>query len=160
VEDAWAELREAQDLTARKVRNSGLAVAIDIGERNDIHPRDKQNVGLRLALQALRNTYGLPVPSSGPTFKSLVTEGNSIRVRFDHTDGGLKSNGDLKGFQVAGSDGKFYWADARIDGDSVVVSSARVSQPVSVRYAWDTDPEATLYNGAGLPAVPFRTDHR
>jgi sialate O-acetylesterase len=160
VEDAWAELREAQDIVSRKVKNSGLAVAIDIGDRNDIHPKDKQTVGHRLALQALHKTYGMPIPCSGPTFRSATVLGNAVKVRFDHTDGGLTSKGELRGFQIAGADGKFYWADARVEGDSVLVTSPRVAQPAYVRYAWDTDPEASLYNAAGLPAVPFRTDHR
>ncbi|HWA83333.1 MAG TPA: hypothetical protein VG820_07875, partial [Fimbriimonadaceae bacterium] len=160
VEDGWAELREAQAMTAEKVRNTGLAVAIDIGDGNDIHPKDKQDVGLRLALAALHSAYGQNLPYSGPVFRSCRRDGSSLRVSFDHTDGGLKAGGNrLAGFQIAGKDKKFHWADARIDGNQVVVTSADVSDPVAVRYAWDMNPEATLYNGVGLPAVPFRSDH-
>lgn len=155
VEDAWAELREAQAIVARKVKNSGLAVTIDIGERNDIHPRNKQDVGRRLALQALNIAYGVMLEHSGPTFKSMKREGAAIRVRFDFARG-LHSKGELRGFQVAGSDGKFQWAEAKVDGDSVLISSPNVPVPMKVRYAWDTDPEAPLYNAAELPAVPFR----
>lgn len=155
VEDAWAEIREAQAMTASKVKNSGLAVAIDIGDHNDIHPKDKQDVGKRLALQALHVAYEFMLEYSGPVFKATKQEGAQLRVLFDHARG-LNSHGDLKGFQVAGPDGKFYWADAKIDGESVLVSAPQVAHPVSVRYAWDMDPEATLYNGADLPAVPFR----
>ncbi len=158
VDDDWAELREAQTFTASRVRNTGLAVLIDIGEGRDIHPKDKQDVGLRLALSALHIAYGQRLPYSGPTFKSTSREGSKLRVKFDHADGGLKAGGDkLAGFQVAGSDHKFHWADAIIQGDEVLLSSSAVAEPILVRYAWDSDPEATLYNGAGLPAVPFRS---
>jgi len=158
VDDAWADLREAQTMTAANVKNSGLAVAIDIGERNDIHPKDKQTVGQRLALVALHGAYHQNVPYAGPTFKSAVPQGSSIRVVFDHADQGLSFRGSrLAGFQLAGADAKFHWADARIEGNSVMVSSSEVAAPLYIRYAWDRDPEATLYNGAGLPAVPFRT---
>jgi sialate O-acetylesterase len=157
VDDAWAELREAQAMTARDVKNSGLAVAIDIGDRNDIHPKDKQTVGLRLALQALHVAYGNNgIEYSGPIFKAARRNGSTLVLTFEHAQG-LNSHGDLKGFQVAGADGTFHWADAKIDGQKVIVSSPEVGDPVYVRYAWDTDPEAALYNGAGLPAVPFRT---
>lgn len=157
-EDAWAELREAQAMTVKSVRNTGLAVAIDIGDGGDIHPKDKQDVGLRLALAALHVAYGQDLPHSGPVYRSLRRDGASLRIRFDHTDGGLKTSGDkLMGFQIAGKDKKFVWADARIEGNEVVVSSTSVPEPVAVRYAWDMNPEATLYNGAGLPAVPFRS---
>lgn len=157
--DAWAELREAQAMTVKSVRNTGLAVAIDIGDGADIHPKDKQNVGLRLALAALHVAYGQDLPYSGPVFRSLHRDGTTLRVRFDHVDGGLKTSGDkLLGFQVAGKDGKFFWADARIEVNEVVVSSASVPEPAAARYAWDMNPQATLYNGAGLPAIPFRSD--
>lgn len=158
-EDAWAELREAQALTARSVPNSGLAVTIDIGDAADIHPKDKRTVGERLARIALEKSYRRSVVSSGPTFRALSVRGSEARVRFDHTEGGLVVRGGSLGeFSVAGSDHIWRWATARIEGDEVVVSSPEVPRPVAVRYAWQANPLATLYNGAGLPAAPFRTD--
>jgi sialate O-acetylesterase len=158
-ESEWAELREAQAMTAKNVPNSGLAVAIDIGEANDIHPRNKQDVGKRLALQALAKTYGQKIVASGPEFREAKTEGNAIRLSFDHVGGGLAAKGgSLRGFSIAGADKKFVWADAKIDGAAIVVSSPQVSAPVAVRYAWTENPEATLFNAEGLPAIPFRTD--
>jgi sialate O-acetylesterase len=155
----WAELREAQALTAKNVPNSGLAVAIDIGEAGDIHPRNKQDVGKRLALEALAKTYKQPIVSSGPDFREAKVEGHAIRLSFDHVGGGLEAkDGVLKGFAIAGADKNFVWADAEIHGGSVVVSSPRVQDPVAVRYAWANNPEATLFNKEGLPAIPFRTD--
>jgi sialate O-acetylesterase len=158
-DDAWAELREAQAMTAKSVPHCGLAVAIDIGDAGDIHPKNKRDVGHRLALSALANTYGREVVGSGPWFRSLDVEGGKLRIRFDHSDGGLMFKGSsARSFAIAGDDRKFVWAKALIDGDTVVVSSPSVPQPVAVRYAWDSNPEACLYNGAGLPAVPFRSD--
>jgi sialate O-acetylesterase len=159
-DNTWAELREAQALTAQKVPHCGLALAIDIGEANDIHPKNKAEVGRRLALCALAKTYGKKIEYSGPWYKSMKVAGDSIRLRFDHVDGGLEAKGgDLKGFAIAGEDHHFVWADARIEGDTVVVSSSQVSKPIAVRYAWDINPVCNLYNRAGLPAVPFRTDN-
>ncbi|MCE9558101.1 MAG: hypothetical protein K8R88_04050 [Armatimonadetes bacterium] len=159
VESYWAELREAQFLTTRRVKNTGIAVATDIGDPVDIHPKNKQEVGRRLALAALKTAYGKKIAFAGPTYKSFKIEGSSIRLAFDHLDGGLTVQGDaLKGFAIAGADKKFYWAEARVDGRMVVVGCADVPNPVAVRYAWANNPEATLFNGAGLPAVPFRTD--
>ena len=158
-DDAWAELREAQWMTAQKVRNAGIATAIDIGESADIHPKNKQEVGRRLALVAEQKTYHMKVESSGPVFHSKKVEGSSIRLTFDHAEGGLTAkNGPLIGFSIAGDDHKWYWADARIDGNTVVVSASQVSSPVAVRYSWATYYESNLYNQAGLPAFPFRTD--
>lgn len=158
-DDAWAELRESQAMTARNVKNSGLAVTIDVGDPNDIHPKDKRTVGYRLALNALHGVYGEDVVYSGPTYRSMSVENGTIRLRFDHAEGGLAAKGGkLPAFAIAGADRKWVWADARIDGDTVVVSSPKVAQPVAVRYAWESNPVATLVNGAGLPAVPFRTD--
>lgn len=158
-DNEWAELREAQAITARSVPHSGLAVAIDIGEANDIHPKNKAEVGRRLALCALAQTYGKKVEFSGPWYKSMKTQGNTIRLSFDHVDGGLQAKGgELKGFAIAGDDHKFVWAKAEIDGKQVVVSAPGVDKPVAVRYAWDIDPICNLFNAAGLPAVPFRTD--
>ncbi len=157
-ESAWAELREAQLMTLA-LPNTGMAVIIDIGEANNIHPKNKQDVGKRLAAWALGTTYGKDVVISGPIYDSMTIEGNRIRMRFKHVDGGLVAKGGrLKGFAIAGEDRKFYWAHAKIDGDTVVVRSFRVPKPVAVRYAWADNPECNLYNAAGLPASPFRTD--
>ena len=159
VESDWAELREAQALTAKRVRNSGLASAIDVGDAGDIHPKEKKTVGERLALIALARDYGKPVVYRGPTYRSLTLRGSEAVVAFDHTEGGLVPRGGPLGeFSVAGADRKWRWATARIEGDRVVLSSPEVPRPVAVRYAWQTNPAATLTNGAGLPAVPFRTD--
>ncbi len=158
-DDAWAELREAQAMTAKNVPHCGLAVAIDIGDAADIHPKNKRDVGKRLALSALANTYGKDVAGSGPWFRAIEVKGGNLRVRFDHSDGGLQFKGpSARSFAIAGEDRKFTWAEAVIDGESIVVSSPAVPEPVAVRYAWDSNPEACLYNGAGLPAVPFRSD--
>jgi sialate O-acetylesterase len=155
----WAELREAQAMTAKSVPQCGLAVAIDIGEANDIHPKNKAEVGRRLALCALAQTYGKKIEFSGPWYKSMKIEGDSVLLSFDHVDGGLVAQGgELKGFAVAGEDRKFVWAKALIDGKRIVVSAPGIEKPVAVRYAWDINPVCNLYNQAGLPAVPFRTD--
>jgi sialate O-acetylesterase len=161
VESDWAELREAQDLTARSVGHSAIAVATDIGEAADIHPHNKQEVARRLALDAEAIAYGEKVEASGPVFTKMDIKGNTATLQFDHLAGGLQANGGgpLKGFAIAGDDKKFVWADAKIDGDSVVLSSPQVEHPTIVRYGWETNPaKANLYNKAGLPAPPFRTD--
>jgi len=157
-ESDWAELREAQTMTLREPQ-TGMAVTIDIGDENDIHPRNKLDVGRRLAAWALATTYGEEVTASGPLFDRYTIEGDKVRIRFKHGTG-LKTidGGALKGFAIAGEDHRFVWADARIDGDTVIVSSATVSKPVAVRYGWADNPIANLYNNAGLPASPFRTD--
>ncbi|MCS7336809.1 MAG: sialate O-acetylesterase [Verrucomicrobiae bacterium] len=158
-DDAWAELREAQAHVARTVPNCGLAVAIDLGDANDIHPIDKKEVGERLALCALAGYYRRDVVSSGPTLVSVERLPGALKLNFTNTAGGLVVRGDKLGeFSVAGPDRKWHWADARIEGESVIVSSRAVAEPVAVRYAWQANPLATLYNGVGLPAVPFRTD--
>jgi sialate O-acetylesterase len=158
-DDWWAELREAQALTANTVTNSGLAVTIDVGDANDIHPKDKKEVGERLALCALANHYGRKIPFCGPTLASAEQVPGALKLRFKHTDGGLVVKGDkLAEFALAGEDRKWSWGKAKIEGDTVIVSSADVPQPKYVRYAWQGNPQATLFNGAGLPAVPFRTD--
>ncbi len=155
---AWAELREAQALTAASVPHCGLAVAIDIGEAGDIHPRNKRDVGRRLALSALASTYGRPVVGSGPRFRAILPGDGRLRIQFDHADGLAFKGNPSRSFAIAGADRRFVWAEAVIDGDAVVVSSPAVPKPVAVRYAWDANPVACLYNGAGLPAVPFRSD--
>ncbi|MDD4921649.1 MAG: sialate O-acetylesterase, partial [Bacteroidales bacterium] len=159
VESGWAELREAQTQTLN-LGNTGMAVIIDIGETNDIHPKNKQEVGRRLALAARANTYGEKIAFSGPIYTSSKIEGNKIRISFKHTNDGLKTKDGqpLKGFAMAGSDHKFHWAEATIVGNEVVVSCPEVPSPLAVRYAWGNNPICNLYNGAGLPASPFRTD--
>ncbi len=158
-ESDWAELREAQLMTLA-VPNTGMATIIDIGEANDIHPKNKQDVGKRLALWALAKTYDKELIYSGPLYKSMESKGNQIILHFNHIGGGLVAAGGepLKGFAVAGADRKFVWADAKIEGDTVVVSSDQVSEPVAVRYAWADNPICNLFNKEGLPASPFRTD--
>jgi sialate O-acetylesterase len=158
-ESEWAELREAQARTLH-LENTGMAVTIDIGDAADIHPRNKQEVGKRLALIARANTYGENIGYSGPVYDTYKIEGNKIRIRFNHTEGGLKTkdNEEINGFAMAGVNRKFYWATAEIEGDEIVVSSPDVDFPVAVRYAWADNPLCNLYNGIGLPASPFRTD--
>jgi len=158
-ESSWAELREAQLMTL-ELPNTGMAVIIDIGDAEDIHPKNKQDVGKRLALWALADTYGKEVVYSGPIYKSMKVDGSSIILKFDHVGSGLVAKGgeELKGFAIAGADRKFVWADAKIDGDTVVVSSDGVTEPVAVRYAWADNPVCNLYNAEELPASPFRTD--
>jgi sialate O-acetylesterase len=140
--------------------NTGMAVTIDIGEANDIHPKNKQDVGKRLALWALAKTYKKDVRYSGPLYRYMEIKDNRAILHFDHVGGGLVTQGskELKGFAVAGEDRKFVWADAKIKGDTVVVRSEKVSVPAAVRYGWADNPKCNLYNRAGLPASPFRTD--
>jgi len=154
----WAELREAQ-LKTLHLENTGMAVIIDIGEEKDIHPKNKQEVGRRLSLIA-RSDSGEKISFSGPIYNTYTIENNSIRISFNHSDGGLKiQNGEtLKGFEIAGLDHKFYWADAKIVGNEVVVTSAKVENPIAVRYAWAENPVCNLFNSSDLPASPFRTD--
>ncbi len=162
---AWAELQEAQAITARTVPNSGLATCIDIGNPHNIHPKDKRDVGLRLCLLALRHTYHKNVVDSGPQFRSMRVNGSQVTIFFTHTNGGLKTEettlahgSKLQGFAIAGADRHFVWADAHIVGNTVVLSSPDVPHPVAVRYAWADAPVCNLFNGANLPAPPFRTD--
>ncbi len=162
---AWAEIRESQTLTL-SLPNTGQALAIDCGEAHSIHPRDKQTVGHRLALWALDEVYGHDVVSRGPMYQSMEIEGSDVRLRFSNVDGGLRRGvtenapypTPLVGFQIAGDDRQWVWADAQIQGDTVLVHSHEIDDPIAVRYAWSTNPIANLYNDAGLPAVPFRTD--
>jgi len=168
VDELWPLLRDSQ-VKALALPNTGMAVAIDLGEEDDIHPYRKQAVAERLALAAKRVAYGTDVIASGPTFKKMDITGSKAVVAFDNVGGGLVakdvildkyhiSADELKGFAVCGEDRKFVWADAEIVGDTVVVSSPEVSKPVAVRYAWSDFPLCNLYNAEGLPAVPFRTD--
>jgi sialate O-acetylesterase len=158
-DDGWAELRDAQLLAARTVPGVEVATTIDTGDANDIHPRDKQPVGERLALLALARYYGKDVPYSGPRYVAHQKQGATLRIRFERVAGSLVQKGDrLSGFSIAGPDRKWHWAKAQIDGDFVVVSSPDVPDPVAVRYAWQANPDASLFDEAGLPAHPFRTD--
>ncbi len=153
----WAFQREAQEY-ALKLPNTGQAVSIDIGESKNIHPKNKQEVGRRLALVALANTYNLGGECSGPRFAGVTRENGALRVTLDHAAGLNTKDPALPGFVIAGADKKFVAAKARIDGETIIVSAKSVKDPVAVRYAWASDPPAPLYNGAELPAAPFRSD--
>ncbi len=180
-ESVWAELREAQAKTL-SVPNTGMAVLIDTGESEDIHPQSKQVAGERLAKIALAKTYGREVVHSGPVYTSMKIEGSAIRLRFDHLGGGLVAKevpatydvmrkagktaplvrnspqSQLEGFAICGADKHWVWAEAKIEGDTVLVSSKQVPAPIAVRYAWSDNPTSNFYNAADLPAAPFRTD--
>ena len=169
--DGWARLREAQR-QALEIPNTGMAVIIDLGEADDIHPQNKQDVGERLALWPLAKVFHKDVVYSGPLYKGFIVDGDKISVNFDHVGSGLmvgKKNGlasvqevkdgELKWFSIAGSDKQWHWAKATIDGNTVVVSNENVANPMAVRYAFAMNPEGcNLYNREGLPASPFRTD--
>ncbi len=171
--DGWARIREAQRLAAKDIPHTGMAVIIDIGNATDIHPKNKQDVGKRLAHYALHQTYKKKdVVAAGPLYKGHKVEGNAIRISFEHTGSGLMvgkkvgleptqtvKDGKLARFAIAGEDKQWHWADATIDGNTVVVKSSAVAKPVAVRYAYSMNPKgANLYNKDGLPASPFRTD--
>ncbi len=154
----WPGLREAQ-LKTLDLPNTGMAVTIDIGATNDIHPKNKQDVGKRLALWALRDVYKQKVVPSGPLFAGMATRGSRIELTFEHDLGMRSKDGEnLTGFQIAGADKNFVEAQARIEGGKVVVWSPMVEIPMAVRYAWASDPKCNLVNAEGLPASPFRTD--
>lgn len=155
----WAGLREAQ-LQALQIPNTGMAVAIDLGEKFNIHPSNKQDVGARLALIARAKTYGEDIPYSGPIYASSQIENGKVKISFNYVEDGLvtKNNQPLQGFEISGDDNCFYNADASIDGDKVIVSSLYVPEPKYVRYAWSNTPTCNLYNTANLPASPFRTE--
>ena len=156
----WAAFREIQREIASTVPNAGLAVAIDIGDNTDIHPRNKQDVGRRLALQALKVTYEMDVVASGPTFAAAKVDGKKVTLSFDNVGGGLVAKEDslANNFALQDKNGDWAWANARIVGDTVELSSPKISAPVKVRYAWQNSPPASLYNKAGLPAVPFSAE--
>jgi sialate O-acetylesterase len=163
VPDTWAELQEAQYLTAITLPKTGLVVTNDIGDEKDIHPKNKQEVGRRLALWALAKDYHRANAGaySGPLYKNSTVEGSKVRIQFDHTGAGLKTRdgGEPKHFQITGPDQKWHWATARIEGTEVIVSHPDVPNPAGVRYAWAAWPEgANLINAEGLPASCFRTD--
>lgn len=154
---AWAELREAQLMTTR-LPNTGMATTIDIGDAEDIHPKNKQEVGRRLALIALNKVYGQQNEYSGPLYQSQKITGNKMMVRFEHAKGMKAKENVLQGFTIAGADKQFYRASAIVNGNTVMVTAPEVKTPVAVRYAWGDNPDANLINAAGLPASPFRTD--
>ncbi len=158
-DSSLASMREAQ-ASSLALPHTGMAVTIDIGDEMDVHPRNKCDVGLRLARLALHSTYGRAVVPSGPRFRAFEIEDGRIRLRFDHIAGGLVAkDGPLKHFAIAGDDRKFVWADAEIEGDTIIISSPSVPRPAHVRYAWADNPAgANLYNSENLPAAPFRTD--
>jgi sialate O-acetylesterase len=161
-ESSWAELREAQSKTL-DLPNTGMAVIIDAGDAIDIHPKDKQTVGRRLALSAFKTAYQMDIQYSGPVYTRMSIAGSKITLSFDQVGSGLKVKdkyGYLKGFAVSGKDHKFYWAKAVITGKNTIeVFCPEVPDPVAVRYAWGNNPDdANLYNSADLPASPFRTD--
>ncbi len=155
----WVIVREGM-LKTLALPNTGMAITVDVGEEKDIHPKNKQAVGIRLALWGLATVYGEDLVYCGPICKDAKTERGTMTLQFDHAGDGLKtSDGEpAKGFAVAGADKKFVWAEARIEGDRVIVSSKQVKKPVAVRYAWANNPDVNLVNSQGLPASPFRTD--
>ncbi len=153
------EIREAQFLTLAKSKNTAMAVTTDVGNANDIHPTQKEPVGQRLALAARAIAYGEKIEYSGPLYQSMTAKGDKVAISFTHVGGGLVAkDGDLKGFTIAGEDGKFVPAKAEIKGANVVVSAEGVTDPKAVRYGWDNVPDVNLFNKEGIPASPFRTD--
>jgi sialate O-acetylesterase len=153
------EIREAQFLTLAKSANTAMAVTTDVGNATDIHPTSKEPVGQRLALAARALAYGEKLEYSGPLYQSMTTKGDKIALSFTHTGGGLVAkDGELKGFTIAGADGKFVPAKAEIHGSNIIVTAEGVAEPKAVRYGWANVPDVNLYNKQGLPASPFRTD--
>ncbi|MEO8592148.1 MAG: sialate O-acetylesterase [Candidatus Solibacter sp.] len=154
----WPDLREAQ-LQSLALANTGMAVTIDVGAADNLHPPNKKDVGVRMAIAARGVAYGEKIEWSGPLYRTAAREGGAMRVWFDHTGRSMEGKGGaLKGFEVAGADKKFVAAEARIEGNTVVVSSSAVADPAFVRYDWDDAPEGNLYNSEGLPASPFRSN--
>jgi sialate O-acetylesterase len=155
----WAFLREAQFLATKKLKSVGMAVITDAGDPTDIHPQAKEPVGARLALSARAIAYGEKIEHTGPLYKSMKVNGDSVAIEFDNVGGGLVAkHGDLKGFTIAGEDHKFVPAKAIIEGNTVVVIAESVKKPVAVRFAWKNYPVVNLFSKSGLPANPFRTD--
>jgi sialate O-acetylesterase len=154
--ETWPPLREAQ-LETLQLPNTGMAVTTDVGNRTDIHPKDKQTVGKRLALAARAAAYGEDIVYSGPVYRTMEVADGEVRLAFDHVGGGLNADGELRGFEIAGADGKFVPAKASIEGQQIVVSSEAVAEPKTVRYNWTGFPDGNLFNAEGLPATPFRT---
>lgn len=159
-ESDWAELREAQLYTTRLLPKTGMAVITDLGDKDDIHPQQKREVGERLALLARKIAHGERLTASGPEFRRMTVRGDEAVLSFDHVGAGLEARGGpLRGFQICGTDREWFWADARIEGDKVIVRSPRVPSPAAVRYGWADFPVVNLWNKDGLPATPFRTDN-
>ena len=153
------EIREAQFLTLAKTKNTAMAVTTDYGDANDIHPKQKEPVGNRLSLAARALAYGEKIVYSGPLYQEMKAAGDKAWISFSHLGVGLMAkDGDLKGFTIAGADGKFVPAKAQIKGDKVIVSAEGVAEPKAVRYGWENVPDVNLFNKEGLPASPFRTD--
>jgi sialate O-acetylesterase len=150
----WATLREQQAKTLA-LRNTAMAVTIDIGNPDNVHPTNKLDVGLRLARAARALSYGEKVEYEGPTFRQATPDGAAIRVWFDHASGLVAKGGEVTGFEAAGKDGKWAAADAKIEGETIVVGSSTIAQPVAVRYGWSNSPLCNLFNREGLPASPF-----
>jgi sialate O-acetylesterase len=158
---SWPELWESQLLTSLEVPRTGMAVITDVGDEFDIHPQEKETVGLRLSLAARGIAYGESIVYSGPIYESMTVDGEKVVLGFKHVGSGLVAQGGpLRGFTISGSDHKFHDAEATIEGDKVVVWSAAVKTPVAVRYGWSgfPKPSLNLWNKDGLPASPFRTD--
>ena len=154
----WPVLRESQTETLR-LANTGMAVIHDIGESKDIHPKNKQDVGTRLALAARAIAYKQPIEYSGPMFQAATPENGAMRVYFTHADGMRSSNHEaIAGFEIAGADSQYWPAEAKVDGNTIVVSNPQVTNPAAVRYAWADDPVCNLVNQVGLPASSFRSD--
>jgi sialate O-acetylesterase len=156
--DGWPELRDAQRQSL-VIKNTGMAVTIDIGDPENVHFGDKQDVGHRLALAARAIAYGEAVEYSGPLYRMQTREEHVMRVWFDHSSGLMAKGGTVEGFEIAGPDKKFVAADARIEGQCVIVSSKDVPEPLYIRYAWKDNPSGNLYNHAGLPASPFQSQN-
>ncbi|TWU00984.1 sialate O-acetylesterase [Stieleria varia] len=155
--NGWTLVQEGMMKTL-SLPHTGMAITIDVGEEKDIHPKDKQTVGYRLAQWALADVYGRDLIPMGPVYKSSSIDGNKVVIEFENADGLKSSTDQVTGFAICGEDKKFVWADANIAGDKVIVSSSKIDQPVAVRYAWAANPVISLYNAADLPASPFRTD--
>ena len=159
MESQWAELRESQWLATKRLKNVGMAVITDAGDETDIHPKKKEPAGVRLALAARAIGYGEKIEFAGPEYKSVKFENGKAILSFDHTEGGLDPRGgELIGFTIAGKDKKFYNATAEIKDDTIIVTAPEVKEPAAVRYGWANFPVVNLWNKAGLPATPFRTD--
>jgi sialate O-acetylesterase len=156
-QEDWASLRQ-QQVETLGLSNTAMAVTIDIGNPDDVHPTDKIDVGHRLALAARHLSYGEPVGYWGPMFRQATPEGAAIRAWFDHAQGLMAKDGEATGFEVAGADEKFFPATIRIEGDTVIASSPDVRAPAYVRYGWANSPQCNLFNGEGLPASPFTSD--
>ena len=156
---AWPELREAQARCAERVPHTGMAVTIDLGEASNIHPRNKEPVGIRLALKARALVYGESIEHSGPVFESQEIRGDSIVIKFTHASAGLESRGgEVKGFEIAGANGRYFPARGKINGPAVMLAAADVIVPTAVRYAWASFPDASLFNKQSLPAAPFHAE--